>query len=347
MATPRYSKVDLSVTPFYHCISRCVRQAYLCGTDLLTGRSYEHRKQWLIDKIEFLTTVFSIQILSYAIMDNHYHIDVYINSDQADNWEDDEVIARWKQLFPKSVEQAEISWRSSSDKQEKVLLWRERLMNLSWFMRCLNQDIAEHANAEDERMGRFWEERFKSQALLDYGAVIASMVYIDLNPIRAKMAQTPEESDFTSVQERIMTMKEDIKFHFPEKKSETDIQEFKSLCDKAFQPTRLMPFDNNRHLADPLSPTIPMCLSHYLALVDETGRMIREDKKGAIPDHLLPILDRLNLSGDGWLDMVKNINNNFFNAIGSCHAMRNFSAKFCKKSIKGIKMSKSSYREAA
>lgn len=349
MATPRYSKVDPSVTAYYHCVSRCVRRAFLCGKDVESGRDYEHRKQWLIDKINFLTSYFSIQILSYAIMDNHYHIDIYINVAEAQSWSDEEVLIRWKHIFPKSSERAEMFFLSLEDKQKRATLLRERLMDLSWFMRCLNQGIAELANVEDACTGRFWEERFKSQALLDYGAVVASMVYIDLNPIRAKIADTPEESEYTSVQERIIAMKEHIeaKMTVAESSSEIDAKTFQDLCDEAPQPIQLMPFDNERYFDDLFFPTIPMCLSDYLTLVDVTGRIIREDKAGAIPDNLLPILDRLNLSEKGWTMLVKNINKKFFNAVGSCRAMYDFSKHFHKKSPKGIKLSKLCYLSAA
>ena len=199
MPQPRNRQVCLDDTPYYHCISRCVRRAFLCGKDARTGFDFEHRRQWIVDRIKLLCSVFAT--------------------------------------------------------------WRERLCNISWIMRCINEPIARMANAEDHCTGRFWEGRFTSQALLDERAVLACMTYVDLNPIRAAMARTPEQSEYTSIRERVV----------------------------GAHDTPLLSFN------DQAEDGIPFKLKDYLELVDWAGRAIKENKRGYIPSGMPPILTRLGM----------------------------------------------------
>ena len=209
MTRARNQLISLDTTPYYHTISRCVRRAFLCGEDTLTGKNYEHRKQWAIDRLRELSGVFAIDICAYAIMSNHYHLVLRINSQKADAWSDAQVIERWGKLFkiPLLVTRYQSGGTTSQAEKSKARAiikdWQERLSDISWFMRSLNEYLARQANEEDQCTGRFWEGRFKSQALLDEAAVLTCMSYVDLNPVRAGMAETPEESDFTSIQQRI------------------------------------------------------------------------------------------------------------------------------------------------
>jgi hypothetical protein len=209
MTRPRSLLISLDDTPYYHITSRCVRRAFLCGIDPSSGQCYEHRRQWIVDRIRLLSSLFAIDLCAYAILSNHYHLVLKVNQDEQKDISDDDIIDRWCSLFKgplliqqyragKSLEPFEMAAIS-----DIVAVWRHRLGDISWFMRCLNQNIARQANIEEGCTGRFWECRFHSQALKTEEALISCMAYVDLNLIRASLAESPESSDFTSIQERI------------------------------------------------------------------------------------------------------------------------------------------------
>lgn len=334
MTTARSLKIDLEATSYYHCMARCVRRHYLCGIDRYTNKDYSHRKKWIVNRLKFLASVFSIQICAYAIMSNHYHVVLHVDDKVSTTWHDDEVINRWSLLFPKDAKQYQHI-------KEKINLWRERLTSISWFMRCLNESIARAANDEDDCMGRFWEGRFKSQALLDDGALLSAMIYVDLNPIRAGLAETPEQSDFTSIHERIKTISKQLKNNTtlskkPKNDNSFDINRLK-------QPKALLPFID----ADRLSHHnfIDFKLSDYLDLVDYSGRSIKENKRGAIPSHLATILDRLQFNETGWLSLIQNFEKKFYHAVGNEVFLLNFSKKR-NHAIKGLQSSREMYLSA-
>ena len=310
MPKPRKTLIAVESTPYYHCVARCVRRAFLCGVDTLTGQNYEHRRAWLEDRLLELPKVFAIDIAAYAIMSNHYHVILHINTDRAKSWTDYEVVERWHQLFNGTVlsqkylkNEGDLSKVEMLVFQETINEWRSRLLDISWFMRILNEAVAREANAEDGCTGRFWEGRFKSQALLDEAALMACMAYVDLNPIRAKLAVTPEKSDHTSIKKRC------------EKALESSNPNHISQQEKS-----LYPFVGNPNQNQPEG--IQMKLSDYLELVDSTGRVLRKDKRGAISAGAEKILDRLDVDEDQWLEMTTNFEGCFSSFVGGESSLR-------------------------
>ena len=191
MTRPRKALISLADTPYYHVTSRCVRRAYLCGVDHYSGRNYEHRRQWVVDRIRLLSSLFAIDICAYAVMSNHYHLVLKLCPEQLDELSDDLIIERWCALFkgPLLIQRyrsgESLTGPELSTISDIVRIWRNKLASVSWFMRCLNQPIARQANAEDQCTGKFWECRFKSQALKTEEALLSCMAYVDLNPVRA------------------------------------------------------------------------------------------------------------------------------------------------------------------
>src|SRR5512139_3771595 len=203
MAIARKHLVDAEHPGCYHLYSRCVRRAWLCGEDPATGRSYEHRRQWLEDRLLFLCQHFAVAIYAYAIMSNHYHLVVRLDPRAPQRWSDRTVATRWVALFPQKSGADLDAMRSARidsicHDAEALVEYRSRLGSLSWLMRLLNEPIARRANREDECTGHFWEGRFESQALLDDAAWLSASVYVDLNPVRARLTDDPLAATHTS-----------------------------------------------------------------------------------------------------------------------------------------------------
>ncbi len=341
MTAARSTKIDLSATPYYHCMTRCVRRTFLCGLDSQSGQDYSHRKGWIVDRLKQLTEVFAIHICAYAVMSNHYHLVLWVDDNAALRWTDDEVFQRWQQLFPFDANQVAVLCYSQSEIKQKIALWRQRLTSISWFMRCLNETIARLSNKEEAVTGRFWEGRFKSQALLDEGAVLAAMAYVDLNPIRAKAVMTPEDAQFTSIYERIQMVAKQLKKKATTTTSSFQNATFDKQCDQLQQPRNLMPFANGKQQTK--LPMIDFALSDYLQLIDDTGRIMREGKRGAIPSQLSPILNRLQLSVKGWMQMVNHLEKSFFHAVGNSLILVDFGNPNKERRPKGFFAAKKCY----
>ena len=180
-------------------------------------------------------------------------------------------------------------------------------------MKVLNENVARRANKEDECGGHFWESRYKSQALLDEKAVLSAIAYVDLNPIRAAMADTPETSDHTSIKMRVDYWKSKSHHH---------------RCDhtKNRQPKSLLPFAGN--LRQPMPRGLIFNLIDYIQLLDWTGRIIRDDKRGAISESAPPILQRLDISTQHWIELSTNFEQRFKGIAGSAQSIKALCAHF-------------------
>lgn len=303
---PRARKQLISVadTPYYHVTSRCVRRAFLCGVDRFSGRSYEHRRDWIEARIRLLSSLFTVEIAAYAVMSNHYHLVVRLAPDEAKCWSGDEVLDRWCTLFkgPLLIQRFRAGELLSSAERgtvnDLIAVFRRRLTCLSWFMKCLNEPIARKANAEDCCTGHFWEARFRSQALRTERALLSAMAYVDLNPVRAGIAKTPEDSEYTSLRARLRP--DEAKRNARQRPAELADRCEIDAADRLLRPLQRFA-DQGQGLSDTPGDALSVTFRQYLSLVDMVGRPRRLGKRGRIDPHCQSILERIGLSRTQWL----------------------------------------------
>jgi REP element-mobilizing transposase RayT len=375
---PAYARrqiVDESQVGIYHCVSRCVRRAFLCGDDRFSGKNFDHRKAWLQERMEDLAGIMAVDVLGFSVMSNHFHLLLRIRPDIAAAWTDEEVAHRWWRLHPgrrdddgtpAEPKPAEIALLLAD--AETLAKRRRQLSSLSCFMGSLCEPIARRANKEDHATGRFWEGRFKSQAVLDEAALLACSIYIDLNPIRAGLAETPETSQFTAAFERIAARQRDVLTAA----SASQQAEFTAAAGKAGarvperSDTVAIPRGElamGRRADDWLSPIsnsdraeygaaapsahrasqqgfLPLALDEYLALLDWTGRQTRANKIGSVPAELKPILERLQVRADCWVESVLTLGRRFHRAIGRASSMAARAAGSGRRWLHGVSASR-------
>jgi len=370
MTVARKHLIDLQSTPYYHVMNRCVRRAFLCGKDHYSGQCYEHRRQWILDEVKTLAGSYAIDICAYAIMSNHYHLVLRVNREEASQWSTREVVTRWCQIYsgpPVAQRYLNLETLNASELyivNELARTWRERLYDISWFMSRLNHSIARQANAEDQCRGRFWEGRFRSQALLDEGALLTCMMYVDLNPIRVGMASSLELSNFTSIQERIFQIAKSLKHaktltrqdnekqrkgqragatrkgDAMNKKSSNNTQAQAQECSERKE---LLPFigSESKNGLDGIS----FNLIDYFDLIDWTARILRTDKHGAIPAKARSILASLSINDEAWIESVSQFEYRFGYAIGAERALKHYIHNLSTHWLRGQRTIQQLYRQ--
>ena len=346
MATPRIRQLP-GRPVWIHVISRCVRKAYLCG-----GRDgrWDHRRQWVEDRLRELSGVFAVEVAAYAVMSNHVHAVVRMSPDGASAWSDREVVERWLTIFGKNADRMAVNGLRDpiiellAQDSAWVAERRARLADLSWFMRAFKEPIARRANVEDDCTGRFWEGRYTSVPLLDHAAVVACMAYVDLNPVRARIASSPELSSFTSVRARVGARQR----HRAVKRVRAQVAAGEATAEQSVAILKHAGIDEYSAAAASISDeaggfvapiarcqrghngqvlsSFELSVDDYLTLVDLTGRVLRPDKRGAIDPRLPALLSRLDLKLDAWIATMTGWRQMHGRAIGT-RAARDVAAK--------------------
>ncbi|TWU26258.1 hypothetical protein Pla52o_01110 [Novipirellula galeiformis] len=338
---PRAEQFTPDEVCIVHAVQRCVRRAYLAGVDPISGKDYSNRREWIRRRMEALASVLAIDVLSYAVMSNHMHLILRNRPDVVADWTDNEVALRWLKVFPGRrleehlAEPTEIDVQTLCRDKTRLTTIRQRLSDISWFMRALSEPIARRANKVDECTGHFWEGRFKAQRIVDDAGLLACSMYIDLNPVRAAMADSPDHSPHTSAFDRIEAGKgkeiESAAFDLipvptaeaGKKLCETPLDELhqqrrvkrhkstgrKVLRDGWLAPLTLQPntlsTDPQTHKAGFRSSDrgfLSLSLGDYLRLLRWTARQGVGGKK--LPAALAKILTALGIDASMWRDLV-------------------------------------------
>ena len=302
-----------------HVMCRVVRRCFLMGSDTVSGKCYDHRKLWIEQQLERAAACFGIDLIAYSLMSSHLHLVLRSRPDMVASWDDTEVARRWLKLCPSrknkrdlAKEPTECALNSIRNDPDRVAELRRRLSDISWWVRLMCQRIAKRANAEDGLDGHFWQGRYKAVRLLDEAAVLACAAYVDLNPIRAAMAETIEDSEFTSAQRRVQSLTQPaeaepsshinrpprsdaclVPVHIDELRDGLGVQASKSAfrcSDKGF---------------------CTLTETDYLQLLDWTSRQIALGKRGSPPSEAPPIFERLRIEPVAWCRLVSNFGSLF------------------------------------
>ena len=332
----RSEVIDPDEVTIVHVINRTVRRCFLIGNDTVSGRNFDHRKVWIEELLQHFAACFGIDLLCYSILSNHYHLILRTRPDVVLQWDDTEVARRWLMICPtrkfrgRPADPTEAELNSIRNCPVKLAQVRERLSSVSWWMRLLNQRVAQRANREDEQSGRFWQDRFRAIRLIDEESLLACAAYVELNPIRAAIAETLEQSDHTSIQRRIESVRQkqnayqttspsDKRRNDRKRRQYRDMFLAKLTINETADRAGPVPSETGLRCSD--KGFLSMKLTDFLELLDWTARQVVPGKRGTTPIEIPPVLKRLGLETSSWRELVTSFEDTFSHLAGRCDRM--------------------------
>lgn len=315
----------------FHITMRCIRKGYLLGDDLrekhrkrgkhgkqaklgkrINGIALK-RQQIVIDRIRALAAAFAVDVIRVSIMGNHLHLELRNRPDLVKLMSDEEVARRYLMIYPGYCQATsdargtdpdmptEEDVQKLAEDKKKIAEYRRVLSSISRFMQSLNFYVAKYFNLVDEKCGAFWESRYKLKLLLDDLSILLCAFYIDLNPIRANLHLTIETSEYTSAYYQIRAA------NLLRVDPEMDLSK---LPNAFLTPVTISPNEQDRLKSSVTTRASDFGFTHmtseeYLVALDLMGRILSNKHKGAIPDSVPPIFQRLNLNWDSVAKLVQ------------------------------------------
>jgi hypothetical protein len=307
MTKARFRLVDTSLSRWYHCVSRCCRKAYF-----LSDENGFQRKAWIDQRLKELNEIFSISVGVFNAMDNHLHLLLRIDCEEAENWSDQEVVERWFRLFPprrsdrKPMKLSEKMVQAKLNNSNWVRETRSRLSSLGWFMKCLKEPLARLANQQDRCTGAFFEGRYKSIAILDQESFLSVAACIDLNPVAAGIVPLPEQSPHSSIKERVTNDVAQGRMEDVEQIRNGNVAA-QAVSGDIEDSLWLVPIEDRQRQGSLRKGILEgFTLSQYLLLVDYTSRVVRKGK-AVVSSELASIFERLQSSDEILSQRIKRL----------------------------------------
>lgn len=329
-ACPRSKIIDESEPGIYHCYNRCARQLYLMDCD--------SKRDWLWRLLITMASIFGIDILKYALLGNHMHLILRNRPDLVAKWSDEEVLRRAMRLFADRFERWAVNPGEPLpaellEDQALIQEMRERLSSISWLMKIVQERFAKFCNQLDGMTGVFWDGRYRSKKLESDSAVLSCALYVDLNILRTGKVDRPENSKYSSIYDRILGLQE------------RRLNGQGAKYDGFLVPLNVYgDYEEEDLAAEGLRASndgiLELPLEKYIEMVDAVGRLLRDDKQGAIPDHLSPIFERLGIRPEFVCELIECFDKFACRVIGTLEGIRARAEKLGVKYLKGVRQAK-------
>jgi hypothetical protein len=337
VASARKKLLGRSRKGVFHCTARCVRRAFLCGRDPLTGRDFSHRRDWILRREEQLAGLFAIDVEFHAELSNHLHLVLRTRPEVALRWSPYEVVRRWLTATKLAKSYSDALPEPDQEKLKKLLkdkkqieTLRRRLTSVSWFMGFLNENVARRANREDGVRGRFWENRFHCRECTDAKAMLLCGVYVDLNQIKAGEADSLQTSRYTSVFQRLLARQQAAD---AANRADGWLGELTLLAGSEENEQVVYRSRTGRRASD--LGLLTLTLDEYVWLLEATLALWQAGERRVVPQDLEALLERLEIQAEAWWKTLEDYETTFCHAVGSPSTLAEVAQRLGVRCLKG------------